>query len=78
MTLFVAHVGTGGKVSVTVTVSTQVEKLVQQSVAFQVMVMVLLHGPTPFVTALSMMTVGLEQQLSVADGGRMGEPHWTM
>jgi hypothetical protein len=67
------------------TVSVQKEAFVQQSTAFQVTVMIWLHGKDTLVTTLTSETVTLEpQQASMADGGagcqpapvELPFPHW--
>src|SRR5258708_5851397 len=84
-TLGPAQVTTGGLVSMTLTVFVQKGALEQQSTAFQVTVMILLHGTTPLVTMLTSDTVTLvPQQASTAEGGvgcQLGGrpeamPHW--
>jgi hypothetical protein len=73
--LFAAQVNVGGVVSVIRTISVQVAVFVQQSWACHVMVSIKLHGAALLVTTFSIVTSGFGQQLSVAGGGRIGEPH---
>jgi hypothetical protein len=70
-----AQVSTGGVVSVMVTTFVQIAMFVQQSIACHVIVRISLHGPTMFVLAVRIETVGVGQQRSVAVGKINGLPH---
>lgn len=70
-----AQVNTGGVVSVMVTTLVQRDVLVQQSTACQVIVRTSVQGPVMLVTAVSMETIGVGQQRSVAVGTISGLPH---
>ena len=64
-----AQLMVGGLVSTKVMISLQNEEFEQQSVAFQVSVILALHGKLPLVTALKRVTRTVPQQLSNAGGG---------
>src|SRR5256885_6676236 len=69
-----AQLTMGGLVSVMVMISVQKAELEQQSVAFQVKVMISLQGTEPLVTALKMVTLTAAQQASTAVGGVSTQP----